>query len=207
MISNLLKKIFGSRNDRLLRQYAGIVARINALEPGLAALGQALDRVVKTEVRGQLDRMAAALAAAGAPADLATAIVRIEALDGAVGVALLAAERQLDVAATAQAYTQLGEAAGLDWARGAAAALTSADPWERLLTAALVRDFEQIRLDLLRRIVPESGDPVAALQDWVAANQARVARIAGSSARARDSGTISAAMLAHIAGQARAALS
>lgn len=89
-------------------------ALVAAIAPGLAALGQNLDRVVKSEVRGQLDRMAASLAAAGAPAELAGAIVRIEALDGAVGVALLAAERRLDVAATAQAYTQLGEAAGLD---------------------------------------------------------------------------------------------
>jgi preprotein translocase subunit SecA len=38
MIGNLLKKIFGSRNDRLLRQYAGVVARINELEKGTAAL-------------------------------------------------------------------------------------------------------------------------------------------------------------------------
>ncbi|HEX8986379.1 MAG TPA: preprotein translocase subunit SecA [Rhodocyclaceae bacterium] len=38
MIGNLLKKIFGSRNDRLLRQYAGVVARINELEKGMAAL-------------------------------------------------------------------------------------------------------------------------------------------------------------------------
>ena len=183
------------------------VALVSAIRPGLATLNQAIDNVVKSEVRSQLERIAAQLAAAGAPADLASAIVRIEALDGAVGVALLAAEQRLDVATTAQAYTQLGEVSGLDWARGAAAALTSADPWERLLTAALVRDFEQIRLDHLRRIVPENGDPVAATHAWVAANQPRVARIAGACARARDSGTISAAMLAHIAGQARAALS
>ncbi len=38
MIANFLKKIFGSRNDRLLRQYAGVVTRINELEKGLAAL-------------------------------------------------------------------------------------------------------------------------------------------------------------------------
>jgi preprotein translocase subunit SecA len=38
MIGNILKKIFGSRNDRLLRQYAGVVARINELEKGIAAL-------------------------------------------------------------------------------------------------------------------------------------------------------------------------
>ncbi|WIM05405.1 MAG: preprotein translocase subunit SecA [Candidatus Nitricoxidivorans perseverans] len=38
MISGFLKKIFGSRNDRLLRQLGGTVARINALEAGLQGL-------------------------------------------------------------------------------------------------------------------------------------------------------------------------
>ncbi|WP_131110651.1 preprotein translocase subunit SecA [Sulfuricystis thermophila] len=38
MISNLLKKIFGSRNDRLLKQYSAVVRTINALEPRIQAL-------------------------------------------------------------------------------------------------------------------------------------------------------------------------
>ncbi len=38
MIDKFLKTIFGSRNDRLLKQYRGQVAKINALEPGLKAL-------------------------------------------------------------------------------------------------------------------------------------------------------------------------
>src|SRR3954463_15187873 len=38
MISGLLKKVFGSRNDRLLRQYMHSVRAINALEPATAAL-------------------------------------------------------------------------------------------------------------------------------------------------------------------------
>src|SRR5690606_29888759 len=41
MAFNLLKKIFGSRNDRLLKQYRSQVARINALEPQMAALSDA----------------------------------------------------------------------------------------------------------------------------------------------------------------------
>jgi len=32
MAINILTKIFGSRNDRLLKQYRAVVARINALE-------------------------------------------------------------------------------------------------------------------------------------------------------------------------------
>ena len=38
MISRVLKSIFGSRNDRLLKQYARIVRQINALEASMAAL-------------------------------------------------------------------------------------------------------------------------------------------------------------------------
>lgn len=38
MISGIFKKIFGSRNDRLIRQYSQVVRRINALEPEIAKL-------------------------------------------------------------------------------------------------------------------------------------------------------------------------
>ena len=38
MISGLLKKIFGSRNDRLIKQYSQVVRKINALEAGISAL-------------------------------------------------------------------------------------------------------------------------------------------------------------------------
>jgi preprotein translocase subunit SecA len=38
MLSGLLKKVFGSRNDRLIRQYSRNVARINELEAAISAL-------------------------------------------------------------------------------------------------------------------------------------------------------------------------
>ena len=38
MLTNIAKKIFGSRNDRLLKQYRKTVAAINALEAVLQAL-------------------------------------------------------------------------------------------------------------------------------------------------------------------------
>ncbi|HYS58376.1 MAG TPA: DEAD/DEAH box helicase, partial [Burkholderiales bacterium] len=38
MISRVLKAVFGSRNDRLLKQYGKSVRAINALEPSMAAL-------------------------------------------------------------------------------------------------------------------------------------------------------------------------
>jgi preprotein translocase subunit SecA len=63
MISGLLTKIFGSRNDRLLKQYRRNVERINALEPQVSALSdEALqaktaefrERVAKGETTDQL---------------------------------------------------------------------------------------------------------------------------------------------------------
>ncbi|HVS61937.1 MAG TPA: preprotein translocase subunit SecA [Thermoanaerobaculia bacterium] len=50
MITNVLTKIFGSRNDRLLKQYSGAVAQINALEPGLAKLSD-------PELRGKTEEL------------------------------------------------------------------------------------------------------------------------------------------------------
>jgi preprotein translocase subunit SecA len=41
MIPNILTKIFGSRNDRLLKQYGHSVRAINALEPSISALSDA----------------------------------------------------------------------------------------------------------------------------------------------------------------------
>lgn len=51
MISGLLKKIFGSRNDRLIKQYMQIVKRINALEPALQGLTDEALRAKTDEFR------------------------------------------------------------------------------------------------------------------------------------------------------------
>jgi preprotein translocase subunit SecA len=51
MITNVLTKIFGSRNERLLKQYSRAVGQINALEAGLAALGDAELRAKTDEFR------------------------------------------------------------------------------------------------------------------------------------------------------------
>jgi preprotein translocase subunit SecA len=61
-MANVLTKIFGSRNERLLKQYARVVARINALESGVAALSDEALRAKTGEFRGRLaERLAAAL--------------------------------------------------------------------------------------------------------------------------------------------------
>ena len=51
MISGLLKKIFGSRNDRLIKQYSQTVRRINELESGITALSDEALRAKTDEFR------------------------------------------------------------------------------------------------------------------------------------------------------------
>ncbi len=51
MISNILTRIFGSRNERLLKQYAQAVRRISALEPATAALADEALRAKTAEFR------------------------------------------------------------------------------------------------------------------------------------------------------------
>jgi preprotein translocase subunit SecA len=54
MVTGLLKKIFGSRNDRLLKQYKRIVAQINDLEQGIASLDDAALQAKTAEFKSKL---------------------------------------------------------------------------------------------------------------------------------------------------------
>ena len=54
MLNNLLKKVFGSRNDRLIKQYFQAVGKINALEARIAALADAELRAKTEEFRQRI---------------------------------------------------------------------------------------------------------------------------------------------------------
>ncbi|MCG9008673.1 preprotein translocase subunit SecA, partial [Laribacter hongkongensis] len=56
MIANILKKVFGSRNDRLLKQYRAVVNRINALESGLQTLDDAALAGKTAEFRARVEK-------------------------------------------------------------------------------------------------------------------------------------------------------
>ncbi|MDH4180963.1 MAG: preprotein translocase subunit SecA, partial [Betaproteobacteria bacterium] len=54
MISNILTRIFGSRNERLLKQYGQQVRAINALEPAIAALSDEALRNKTAELKARV---------------------------------------------------------------------------------------------------------------------------------------------------------
>jgi glutamate dehydrogenase len=176
------------------------------LAPGLKRLLGRLDRLLRPEPRAQIEVVRQRLAQAGAPADVVDWIATLNALSGAAGVVALASDLELDEGKTAEAYTRLGEALGLDWAHGATRALAPSDSWERLLAATTARGFETMRLDLIRRGTAAGGDPLATMLAWLDANATHAEALARTNEAARRSGAPSLPMLAHLATIARSAL-
>jgi glutamate dehydrogenase len=181
------------------RQLPGAAAA--ALAPGIARLETRLDELLKAQAIDEARRFADELLGVGVPEALARRLARLLELDGAIATAALSAREGWDEVELVAAYTRLGEALGLDWAKAAALRVATVDPWERLLLAGLSRDFEQLRLDFLAR---SGGDgPAATVDRWLEQHGARVDRFQRLVARARIAAQPSSAMLAQVAAQAR----
>ena len=177
---------------------------VDNLAPGLDALDAAVEGLLRREVASEASARRQRLIELGAPDDIARKIVRLFELNGGVGIAALSKRLGVDVIELTNAYTRLGEALGLDWAQGAANRFQARDQWERLLTAGLARDFEQLRLDFLQR--KRASEPTEAVDQWVVAQGARIDQFRRVVERVRNAPVTTAPMLAQIATQARVLL-
>ena len=176
---------------------------VDRLRPGLDKLNNACDELLRTEAKAEAGSLRAQMEALNAPGDISARIVRLFELNGAIGLALLGKKIGVDEVILTKAYTKLGEALGLDWAQNAANHFQARDQWERLLTAGLARDFEQLRLEFLER---RKGDPKEIVDQWVAAQGPRIDQFRRTVDRARTASVTTAPMLAQIATQARVLL-
>ena len=170
------------------------------LEPGVRKISAAATKLIRSEVRNEAAARRDRLLSLGASEEIVRGLVRLYELDGVFGIAALAARQKVDELALTRAYTRLGEALGLDWAQQQVARFVPSDQWERLLTAGLARDFEQLRIEFLSRC---HGEIDACVEDWIEAQRPRIEQFRELVARARSEGHVSAPMLAQIAGQAR----
>src|SRR6185369_12701507 len=158
-------------------------------------------KLIRAEVRNEAAARRDRLIALGASEEIVRGLVRLYELDGVFGIAALAKHRKVEELALTRAYTRLGEALGLDWAQQQVARFVPRDQWERLLIAALARDFEQLRIEFLARTAGKKPDE--AVDEWIAEEQARITQFRQLIGRARAEGQVSAAMLGQIASQAR----
>jgi glutamate dehydrogenase len=171
------------------------------LEPGVRKISAAATKLIRSEVRNEAAARRDRLIALGASEDIVRGLVRLFELDGIFGIASLASRKKVDELAATRAYTRLGEALGLDWAQQQVARFIPADQWERLLTAGLARDFEQLRIEFLARL--RKDQPDVAVDQWIGEQQDRIDQFRQLIGRAHAEGNVSAPMLAQIAGQAR----
>jgi glutamate dehydrogenase len=177
---------------------------VTTVRPGLERLNAAVHDLLRDEAQTHGAAQRARLVGLGAPEHIVDRIVRLYELDGAIGIATLGQRLGVDVIVLTRAYTKLGEALGLDWAQAEANRFAARDQWERLLTAGLARDFEQLRLEFLER--RRSEDPKETVDRWVAAQGPRIDQFKRTVDRARTSPVTTAPMLAQIATQARVLL-
>lgn len=171
------------------------------LSSGIAVLASETGTLLNAEARAQSALTAATLAGAGAPEAVVGKIVHLLELDGAVGLARLAADSRTDPVALTRAFSELGRVLGLDWAQQAALALNPSDPWERLLVAGLARDFQQMRLDFLARSRKAGPEPF--VERWIESHDTSIRQFRGLVSRAQASPPVSPAVLAQVASQAR----
>ena len=199
----------GNLMSDVLRSSAGQVdaARlIEELQPGVDALKQARSDLVSAETRARAGALHSRLIEQGAPDTLAQRVANLFDLDGAVGLAKLAQSADIEPTLLTQAFTDIGERLGLDWAQGTSAYMSPSDVWERLLVSGLARDFQQMRLDFLGRLLVDDvgrAQPLNAVAGWCARNAGGVEQFRTMIARAQAHQPISPAVLAQIASQAR----
>lgn len=176
---------------------------VKQLEPGVQELAAAAAELLGSEARAQSERLCAELAHAGAPAAEASRIVRLAELDGAVGLACLARDIHLAAPVLTAVFVEIGARLRLDWAQAAATQMNPSDPWERLLVAGLARDFQQMRLEFLRRITSRQQDPTAAFTSWADSHAQPIRQFRATVERAQGAMIVSPAMLAQLSVQGR----
>ena len=199
----------GNLMSDVLRTASGKVAvspMIAALATGVARLADAREELLAGKTREQSQALRAHFIAMGAPPALAGRVADLFDYDGAVGLARLALDTDVEPTRLTHAFTDVGGRLGLDWAQATAAHMSPSDVWERLLVDGLARDFQQMRLDFLRRLLTRKGakdDPAAAVAEWADANAGSLAQMLSLITRAQSRPPVVPAMLAQIASQAR----
>lgn len=197
-IADLLRAGGGTTSPSALREEIGDT---------VAELTDKVDSLLGDAARTHVEGIAARMVEKGAPEKLAAIVARLFAIDGAIGIARLASETDIEPIDLANAFIKLGALLGIDWAQSRAAIMSPSDPWERLLVAGLARDFQAMRFEFLRGLARKrgksSGDPLALIEEWAQANEVPVKQFRRMIARAQAATPIAPAMLAQIASQAR----
>ena len=199
----------GNLMSDVLRTGAGRVKpveMVTALGKGVKVLIESSEQLLGSEIKSQSAKLHETFTDAGAPDALATKVTHAFDLDGSVGLAQLASDTGIGAKMVTQGFSDIGAMMGIDWAQSTAAKMNPSDVWERLLTSGLARDFQQMRLELLRRLARRKGaekDMPAVVENWASDHEVAIRQFRTMIDRAQSQTPIAPAMLAQIASMAR----
>ncbi|WP_434784989.1 NAD-glutamate dehydrogenase domain-containing protein [Qipengyuania zhejiangensis] len=209
LLFDRLAAAVGNLMSDVLRSASGKVEPselVSELGKGVKILSDATDELLSPESRLQSARLQAHLVEAGAPEKLAARVTRLYDLDGSVGLARLSRDTQIEPKGLTRAFTEIGIRLGIDWAQSTAALMSPSDVWERLLVSGLARDFQQMRIELLRRLARRKDakkDMPGTVEKWAEEQGIAVRAFRGMIGRAQAHTPVAPAMLAQIASMAR----
>ncbi|MXO48953.1 glutamate dehydrogenase [Erythrobacter vulgaris] len=199
----------GNLMSDVLRTGAGRVEpakMVSDLGKGVKVLIDSSEQLLGSELKTQAAKLHETFMQAGAPDALASKVVSIFDLDGSVGLAQLASDTGIEPKPMTQGFSDIGAKMGIDWAQSTAAKMNPSDVWERLLTSGLARDFQQMRLELLRRLSRRKdakNDMPQVVENWLADHEVAVRQFRTMVERAQSQTPVAPAMLAQIASMAR----
>ena len=179
---------------------------IGSLHKRVTQLSTGVEDLLTEASLRQSEKLKAEFVTMGAPEKLAARVTNLYDLDGAVGLAALSRTAEIDARKLTAAFTDLGERVGIDWAQSTSALMNPSDVWERLLVAGLSRDFQQMRLEFLRRLSRRKGaksDPLDAVATWSGEHAEAIRQFRAMIERAQTQGDVAPATLAQIASMAR----
>jgi len=184
--------------DRALRGVARLLVRRGIASPppervarwrsGLAEL-----RALRADLPAQSaltrgDGLMGRLAGRGFPEDLAREVASTAVADHGVSMLLVSEQTNAPLAATAVAYTALGERTGLNWAYERIARAWPTDSWDRVEMELLRGELLDLHAGLAGDVLRSGpADPLAAVNAHLAGRAALLARIEDLQKRALSS--------------------
>jgi glutamate dehydrogenase len=156
-----------------------IAAEVSHFAPGIAALGQALPKLLAPNEAESLGDTCERFGAQGVPADLATRTASLDALYSGLDIIEVASAEEETVEAVAAVYFALGARLDLHWLRDQINGLPAESHWQTLAKGALRDDLSSEQRQLTAQVLRnhEVGHDAEAMIDaWVAGNRAAVRR-------------------------------
>ncbi|HSE80036.1 MAG TPA: NAD-glutamate dehydrogenase [Alphaproteobacteria bacterium] len=189
-----------------------VAATIARYQPGVAALQATVSEMLDPGRAEALARRAAALAADGVPAELATRVAGLADLVAAPDLAQIAQRTETDIPEVARVYYAIGARLGFDWLREAAQQVKTETAWQKLASRAIVDDLFAQQADLAERAVRAAGgaggvasgklDAVA--DRWVDRHKAGLGRFDARLSELKTAGQLELAALAVASRELRA---